>query len=42
VGDSYSAKGNPELWLYDVRGDERIPVTRSIFTDVISVQVFAR
>jgi hypothetical protein len=25
-----------------VRGDERIPVTRSIFTDVIGVQVFAR
>jgi hypothetical protein len=42
VGDSYTSANNPEAWLYDVRRDERIPLTRSILTDVTNIQVFGR
>ncbi len=42
VGDSYTSANNPEAWLYDVRSNERIPLTRSILTDVSNIQVFAR
>jgi hypothetical protein len=42
LGDSYTAAGNPEVWLYDVRRDEKYPLTRTLATDARHVQVLRR
>ena len=42
TGDSYSAASSPEVWLYDVRDDEKFPLTRSLPTDAQHVQILAR
>jgi hypothetical protein len=42
TGDSYSAASSPEVWLYDVRDDEKFPLTRSLPTDAQHVQILTR
>ncbi len=42
TGDSYSAASSPEVWLYDVRDNEKYPLTRSLPTDAQHVQILTR